>query len=78
MSKPPRIPAVLVRKVVALPPALWERVNGWRHDRRVRTEVEGVRHLIERGLDGEAEIARLRARLAAAGVDPDGDEGGTP
>lgn len=77
MSKPPRTPAAVVRKVVALPPALWERVNGWRHDRRIRTEVEGVRHLIERGLSAEAEIARLRALLAAADVDPDANEGGT-
>ncbi len=53
MRKPAPAAAPVVRKVTALPPALWERVNEWRHDNRIGTEVEAVRRLIEIGLDAE-------------------------
>ncbi len=67
-----------VRKVVPLPPSTWKRVDEWRFQNRVRTEFEAVRRLMERGLAADDEIARLRALLAAAGVDPDEHEGRTP
>ncbi len=41
------------------------------------SRAEAIRRLAVRGLDADAEVVRLRARLAAAGVDPDGDDGGT-
>lgn len=67
----------LVRKVVPLEPETWQLVDEWRFARRVRTEFEAVRRLVVLGLDADAEIARLRALLAAAGLDPDAKEGGT-
>lgn len=69
---PPEKP---VRKVVPLPPSMWKRVDEWRFEQRIRTEFEAVRRLIERGLSADAELARLRGLLGAAGVDPDKPEG---
>ena len=81
MSKPPPEPST--RKTLVLPDRLWERIGEFRaerrrHEGRIPAEMEAIRLLIQCGLDADAEIARLRALLAAAGVDPDKREGGAP
>ncbi len=70
-------PPGCTRKTVALRDATWERVDAYRHDNRIRSEREAVQRVVDAGLDGAAEIARLRALLATANVDPDKPEGGT-
>lgn len=68
MAKAPDITRLETR----LPPELAERLEGWRKRQTViPSRTDAVRHLLDVGLDADAEIARLRALLAAAGVDPD-------
>lgn len=69
-------PPGYARKTVTLSEATWDRVDAYRHANRIKVEREAVERLMERGLDADAELARLRALLAAAGVDPDKGEGG--
>lgn len=49
--KPSAIPTV--RKTLALPPELWERVSEYRFAERIPSEVEAVRRLLEAGLMAE-------------------------
>lgn len=72
------LPGPATRKNILLLNDLWARIAAYRHARQIGTEMEALRRLVGRGLDADAEIARLRALLAAAGLDPDKGEGGTP
>lgn len=38
------------RKMVSLPPELWERLDDFRFGNRLRTESDAIRRIIERGL----------------------------
>jgi hypothetical protein len=40
-----------VRKNVAMPNELWERVRSWRFRNEINTESEAIRRLVEAGLD---------------------------
>ncbi len=72
MDKPP----ASARFEMRLPGALAGRVDDWRQSRRpIPNRAAAARALMEVGLDAMAEIARLRALLAAAGVDPDAPKG---
>lgn len=44
-------PETTVRKSVAMPRALWERVRAWRFQNEVNTKSEALCRLIEAGLD---------------------------
>lgn len=76
--KSPPAPPGFTRKTVTLRNEMWERVDAYRHANRIKAEREAVQRIVGTGLDADAEIARLRALLAAAGVDPDAKSGGTP
>lgn len=52
-----------VKKLVAMTPALAERIAAFRFERRIKTEAEAIRTLIERGLrSAEARPAPRRPR----------------
>jgi hypothetical protein len=44
-------PETTVRKSVAIPKALWERIRSWRFQNEMNTESEALCRLIEMGLD---------------------------
>jgi hypothetical protein len=44
-------PTLTVKKLVAMTPALAERIAAFRFERRIKTEAEAIRTLIERGLE---------------------------
>lgn len=64
------------RPNVQLPYLVWRAVTAHQVSREIGTQAEALCRLVLAGLDAADEIARLRALLAAAGVDADGDEGG--
>lgn len=45
-----------LRKTLALPEELWDRVSAFRFDNRIQSEVEAVRRLIESGLAQEEAV----------------------
>ena len=49
-----------VRKVVALTPKQWKRVEDYRYANRLPSEVEAIRRLIEAGLAGERKGRRAK------------------
>lgn len=55
MAKPKNMAG---RKMVSLPPHLWEAVEDYRFDRRYKTESEAIRRLVEAGLRLELVEAR--------------------
>lgn len=44
-------PETTVRKNVAMPNELWERVRTWRFQNEINTESEAIRRLVEAGLE---------------------------
>ena len=73
------------RKTVTLPNDVWDAIAAYEREERCDTVNEAIRRLVriarpasDSSAGLRAEIARLRALLAAAGVDPDKREGGTP
>ena len=75
--KSPPAPPGFTRKTVTLRDETWDRVDAYRHANRIKAEREAVQRIVGAGLDADDEIARLRALLAAAGVDADEHKGGT-
>lgn len=72
------------RKTVTLPNDVWEIIAAYERDEGCDSGNEAIRRLVriarptpDSSAGLRAEIARLRARLAAAGLDPDKGEGGT-
>jgi hypothetical protein len=68
-------PALTVKKLVALTPEMAGRISAYRFDRRIDTESEAIRRLIDAGLDGGAKPRPLRSLLvdyckAAVAADP--------
>lgn len=41
------------RKSITLPETMWEAITAFRFDRRIATEAEAVRQLIQAGLDAK-------------------------
>ena len=51
MARRPEMPS---RKTISIPDELWEAVREYRYSRRIPTESEAFRRLLERGLEAEA------------------------
>ena len=51
-----------VRKNVAMPNELWERVRSWRFQNEVNTESEPIRRLVEAGLEALSAKPKGRGR----------------
>ena len=43
-------PETTVRKLVSIPREVWEKIEDYRFDNRIRTESQAIRRLIELGL----------------------------
>ncbi len=52
----PTIPEPTSRKSVTLPDTLWEKIGQYRFYRRIPTEAEAIRQLIQAGLDSGATV----------------------
>lgn len=44
----------LIRKTVSLPASLWQRIEDFQFENRIKRDTEAVRTLVQRGLDGQA------------------------
>ena len=47
-----------IRKVVSFSPSEWKAVDDWMFNNRVRVEADGVRRLIELGLEAAKQDAK--------------------
>lgn len=52
MSRPAH-PDGLTRKAITLPDPMWVRVANFRFEKRITTEAEALRRLVQSGLDAE-------------------------
>ncbi|OPH21579.1 hypothetical protein D9623_33590 (plasmid) [Azospirillum brasilense] len=52
------------RKMVSLPPELWQAIDDFRFENRFRSEAEAIRFIVERGLKGDKTIDRLEEDIA--------------
>ena len=48
-------PETTVRKLVSIPREVWEKVDDYRFENRIKTESEAIRRLIELGLKAARE-----------------------
>ena len=48
-------PETTVRKLVSIPRDVWDQVEDYRFENRIKTESEAIRRLIELGLRASAE-----------------------
>ncbi|MFP5513354.1 MAG: hypothetical protein ACLGJC_09760 [Alphaproteobacteria bacterium] len=61
MSKPRTMAG---RKMVSLPPEMWQAIEDFRFENRFRSEAEAIRVIVERGLKGDSTIDRLEEDIA--------------